>query len=317
MPKTLKNCFILTCNFSLEPEKAVDNVVFQYKNALGREDFISQERKFVDDRCAKIIAMKRAVCDTPDKGFVVINKKGIDPGSLQMLANEGIIALRRAKRRNMERCTLACGGTAVNSVEDLSKDVLGFAKSVYQHKLGEESYTFVEGVENPFSCTILMKGPSKHVILQIKDAIRDGVRSVKNTIEDGHILPGAGAFQIAAHADLMKYKETISGRTKFGIQAFADALLVVPKTLASNSGFDIIDTMLKLQEEHGKGHVVGLDINTGDACDPVAEGIFDNYVVTRHLIENSTMIATQLLLVDEVLKAGKSSGKPAEAVADD
>jgi len=297
----------LTCNVSLELEKAIDNVVFQYKTAEGREEFVSQERKFVDDRCAKIIALKRELCDTPDKGFVVINQKGIDPPSLQMLASEGILALRRAKRRNMERCTLACGGVAVNSVEDITKDVLGFAKTVYQHKLGEETYTFVEGVDNPFSCTILMKGPNKHVIVQIKDAIRDGVRAVKNTLDDGYIIPGAGAFQIAAHADLMKYKETVTGRTKFGIQAFADALLVVPKTLAANSGFDVIDTLLKLQEEYGKGHVVGLDIQTGDPCDPDAEGIYDNYIVIKHMLENSTVIATQLLLVDEILKAGKSA----------
>jgi T-complex protein 1 subunit zeta len=314
MPKNMKNCYILTCNVSLELEKAVDNVIYQYKTAEGRQDFISQERKFIDDRCAKIIALKRQLCDTPDKGFVVINQKGIDPPSLQLFANEGILALRRAKRRNMERCPLSCGGVAVNSLEDLSKDVLGFAEQVYQHKLGEESYTFLEGVKNPFSCTILMKGPSKHIIEQIKDAIRDGVRAVKNTIDDGHVVPGGGAFEIAAHAELMKYKETVSGRAKFGIQAFADALLVIPKTLAANSGFDVIESILKLQEAHGKGNVVGIDVQTGEPFDPDTEGVYDNYIVTRNLVENSTVMAMQLLLVDEVLRAGKAGkgGAPTE-----
>jgi len=191
MPKSLKNCFILTCNVSLEQEKSVDNVVFKYKNAEERETMIAQERKFVDDRVAAIIDLKRKVCDTPDKNFVVVNQKGIDPGSLQMLANEGILGLRRAKRRNMERLTKASGGVAVNSVEDLLPEVLGKADHVYQHTLGEETYTFIEGVQNPFSCTILMKGPNKHTILQMKDAIRDGVRAVKNLLEDGAIVPGA------------------------------------------------------------------------------------------------------------------------------
>jgi T-complex protein 1 subunit zeta len=131
----------------------------------------------------------------------------------------------------MERLTLACGGTAVNSVEDLSKEALGFAKNVwekgfsvvvftfciflflicvstfscashvqvYEHSVGEERYTFIEGVENPFSVTILIKGPNKFSILQMKDAIRDGIRAVKNTIEDGHVIPGAGAFEVAAY----------------------------------------------------------------------------------------------------------------------
>jgi T-complex protein 1 subunit zeta len=308
MPKNLKNCYILTCNVSLELEKAVDNVVFQYKTAEGREEFVSQERKFIDDRCAKIIALKRQVCENNNNGFVIINQKGIDPPSLQMFANEGILALRRAKRRNMERCPLACGGISVNSLEDLSKEVLGLADQVYQYKLGEETYTFIEGVKNPFSCTILMKGPSKHIIEQIKDAIRDGVRSVKNTFDDGYILPGGGAFEIAAHAELMKYKDTVSGRAKFGIQAFADALLVIPKTLAANSGFDVIESLLKLHEAYSKGNVVGIDVQTGEPFDPDTEGVYDNYIVTRNFIENSSVMAIQLLLVDGVLKAGKAKG---------
>ena len=64
------------------------------------------------------------------KSFVVINQKGIDPLSLDMLAKEGIFALRRAKRRNMERLTLACGGVPANSAEDLSPDMLGYAGKV-------------------------------------------------------------------------------------------------------------------------------------------------------------------------------------------
>jgi T-complex protein 1 subunit zeta len=307
MPKNMKNCYILTCNVSLELEKAVDNVTFQYKTAEGREEFVNQERKFIDDRCAKIINLKRQLCSENGYGFVIINQKGIDPPSLQMFANEGILALRRAKRRNMERCPLACGGTAVNSIEDLSKEVLGFADHVYQHKLGEESYTFLEGVKNPFSCTILMKGPSKHVIEQIKDAIRDGIRAVKNTLDDGCIIPGGGAFEIAAHAELMKYKEEVTGRAKYGIQGFADALLVIPKTLAANSGFDVIESILKLQEAYSKGNVVGIDVHTGEPFDPDTEGVYDNYIVIRNMIENSTVMAMQLLLVDGILKAGKAS----------
>jgi len=294
--------------FLLKSKKAVDNVIYQYKTAEGRQDFVSQERKFIDDRCAKIIALKRQVCESNQCGFVIINQKGIDPPSLQLLANEGILALRRAKRRNMERCPLACGGFAINSLEDLSKDALGFAEHVYQHKLGEETFTFLEGVKNPFSCTILMKGPSKHIIEQIKDAIRDGIRAVKNTFDDGYIVPGGGAFEIAAHAELMKYKDSVSGRAKFGIQAFADALLVIPKTLAANSGFDVIESILKLQEAHSKGIVVGIDVQTGEPFDPDTEGVYDNYIVTRNFIENSTVMAIQLLLVDGILKAGKAKG---------
>lgn len=122
-----------------------------------------------------------------------------------MLAKEGIVALRRAKRRNMERITLACGGKALNALDDLCKDDLGYADEVYEHTLGEEKYTFVEGVRNPKSCTILIKGPNEHTIAMLKDAIRDGLRAVKNTWDDGCVLPGAGAFEIAAYCHLKSF----------------------------------------------------------------------------------------------------------------
>lgn len=117
-------------------------------------------------------------------------------------------------------------------------------------------------------------------------------------MEDKCVVPGAGAFEIAAHADLMKYKQEVSGRVKLGVQAFADALLIIPKTLASNSGFDPIDAIVTLQvkiwfdasknvqEEYAKGHIVGLDLVTGEPLDPVAEGIWDNYRVIRQLINS-------------------------------
>jgi len=148
-----------------------------------------------------------------------------------------------------------------------------------------------------------MKGPNKFSILQMKDAIRDGIRAVKNTIEDAHVLLGAGAFEIAASRDLRAYELELKGRTKMGVRCFADALLVIPKTLAQNSGFDVMETILTLDEEHQAGHNVGLDVHTGSPCDPDAEGIYDNVLVKRHFLESSTQIASELLLVDEVLRA--------------
>jgi T-complex protein 1 subunit zeta len=113
---------------------------------------------------------------------VIINQKGIDPPSLEILARAGIVGIRRAKKRNGERIPLACGGKMLNSIDDMTEADLGFAKVVYEQTLGEDKYTFIEGVENPFSCTILIKGPNDYSIAQTRDAIRDGLRAVTNTI---------------------------------------------------------------------------------------------------------------------------------------
>jgi len=150
----------------------------------------------------------------PKKSFVVINEKGIDPISLDMLQREGIIGIRRAKRRNMERIPLACGGFAVNNENDLLPECLGQAGLVYEHVLGDDKFTFIEEVKNPFSCTILIRGPNKHTIEQVKDAVRDGLRAVKNTFEDKRLVYGAGCFEAQAYARLMAFKKTVSGKKK-------------------------------------------------------------------------------------------------------
>jgi len=310
MKKKVDDTYILTCNVSMEYEKSEVNAGFFYKTAEEREKLVRAERKFTDDKVRQVIEFKKKVCDATDKGFVIINQKGIDPISLDMLAKEGIVALRRAKRRNMERIPLAFGGYAVNSFDDLSEECLGKAGLVYEHALGDNKYTFIEDTENPKSVTILVKGPNKHTITMIKDAVRDGLRAVKNAIEDGSVVPGGGAYEIAAHAALTILRESVSTRARLGVQAFADALLIIPKSLASNSGYDPQEAAVKLQAEYGKSKVpVGIDLNTGEPMNPATNGVWDNYRVKRQLLNSCTVIAGNLLLVDEVMKAGMSSLK--------
>ncbi|RUS27090.1 TCP-1/cpn60 chaperonin family-domain-containing protein, partial [Jimgerdemannia flammicorona] len=330
------------------------NSSFFYSTSEQREKLVESERKHVDDKVRKIVEFKKHVCSAEGapRNFVLINQKGIDPLSLDLLQKNGIFALRRAKRRNMERLQLVCGGVAQNSVDDLNSDVLGYAGLVYEHTLGEEKYTFVEEVKDPKSVTLLIKGPNAHSIAQINDAVRDGLRAVKNTIEDGSVVAGAGAFQVAASQHLTKFKAQVKGRAKMGVAAFAEALLIIPKVLAQNGGFDAQDVIVALQEEHAEGHTVGIDLQTGETLDPVTDGTWDNYRVHRHMLHScsrmrlgnndiprltryettpiahannlahpqcpsktrSAVIASNLLLVDEMMRAGRSSLKGAETV---
>eukprot|EP00161_Ancyromonas_sigmoides_P013270 TRINITY_DN3406_c1_g3_i1.p1 TRINITY_DN3406_c1_g3~~TRINITY_DN3406_c1_g3_i1.p1 ORF type:complete len:604 (-),score=325.09 TRINITY_DN3406_c1_g3_i1:104-1915(-) len=305
MPTRLEKCHVLTLNVSLEYEKTEVNASFFYSDAEQKEKMAVAERRFTDEKVRRIVELKRKVCEGNDTTFVVINQKGIDPPSLDMLAKEGIIALRRAKRRNMERLTLACGGVAVNSVDDetFNESVLGYAEEVYEQVLGEDKFTIVEGTRNPLSCTILLKGPNKHAINQIRDASRDGLRAVKNVIEDGCVVPGGGAFEIAAYKNIMAGLKDLKGKARLGARAFAEALLIIPKTLADNSGFDPSDSLLALMDEDS---TCGVDIHTGEPVDPIAAGIYDAYRVKRMMIHSSSVIASQLASIDCVLRAGRS-----------
>jgi len=310
MPKRLENCHILTCNVSMEYEKTEVNSGFFYKSADEREKLVAAERQFIEDRVQKVIEFKKKVCDGTDKTFVIINQKGIDPLSLDALAREGILALRRAKRRNMERMTLACGGQAMNTFEDMDESCLGYAGAVYEHVLGENKFTFVEECKNPLSVTILLRAGNKHTLTQMKDACRDGLRAVKNGLDDGCAVPGAGAYEVAVNMALKKAMEQMKGRIRLGVQAYADGMLIIPKVLAQNAGHDPQDVMVTLvSESTDLGQAVGVDCASGEAINPTDHGILDNYRVKKQMIHSCTVIACNLLLVDEIMRAGLSSLK--------
>ncbi len=310
MKRYVEDAYVLTCNISLEYERSEVNSTFMYADAEQREKMVAAERAYTDETVRKVIALKKEVCDGNDKGFVVITQKGIDPISLDLLCKENIMALRRAKRRNMERLVLACGGQCINSTEELSPEILGHAGEVYEYVLGDDKYTFVEKVENPTSCTILLKGSNDHTIVQLKDAVRDGLRAVKNVLVDKAVIPGAGAFEVALNKHLREnVTKMVEGRAKRGVEAFAEAMLIVPKTLAENSGYDPQDAIIDMQEEHDRGNNVGFDITIGEPFDPTMSGIYDNFLVKQQILHSAPIIATQLLCTDEVLRAGVNMRK--------
>lgn len=314
MPKYLENAYIFICNVSLEYERSELATGFYYKSPEEKTRMVQAERKMTDDRVRQIIALKKEVC-TKENGrtFVVVNQKGIDPIALEMLAKENILALRRAKRRNMERLMLACGGEAVNATDNITPEVLGTAGIVQQYTVGEETYTFVENAEKGESCSLIVKGPNDHTIAQIKDAIRDGLRAVKNAYESRSVLAGAGAFEVALYQHLLEFEKTVVDKRKYGVHAFAEAILIIPKSLAENYGLDVQESILTLRrvsdEARKTGKWAGLDLSGKDfdvvTLNPVDAGILDNVIVKKSILEACTEIAAQILLVDEIMKAGR------------
>merc|ERR1712216_688279 len=115
-----------------------------------------------------------------------------------------------------------------------------------------------------------------------------------------------GAVELAIHEHLIGMMREVKGRARLGVQAFAEAMLIIPKILALNSGFDAQECIVQVQET---GEAIGIDLDSGEACLPTDEGIFDNYCVKRNMLHSATVIASQLLLVDEVMRAGMSSLK--------
>ncbi|KAL7673287.1 hypothetical protein ACOME3_008153 [Neoechinorhynchus agilis] len=304
MPHRTKNAFILTCNISFEFEKTEVNAEFFYKSAEDREKLVSSERHHILARVEKIVELKRTLCvgKRKDYGFVVVTQRGIDPFSLDLFAKDGIMALRRAKKRNMERLVKVCGA--------LNEECLGFAGLVYEHVIGDDKFTFVEQCESPKSATILIKGAQKYIVQRVKDAVRDGTKAAQNLLQDKCVFPGAGAFEVALSAKLLEFRSHLHGSSRAAAQAIADAVLIVPKVIIANSGFERMETILALEEaSKNVGTPMGVDIKTGQPIDPLELGIVDGYSVKKNSVLASLAIASSLLLVDEILRAGVSLGK--------
>ncbi|XP_051879960.1 T-complex protein 1 subunit zeta-like [Pristis pectinata] len=307
MKRRVEDAFVLAMNVALEHVLPRVSSSCFYKDAEERERFVKAERQVVQEKVEKIIALKREVCGTSNKGFVVVNQKGIDPLALGALAREGIVALRRAKKSNMERLPLACGGQVVSSLQDLSAGCLGHAGLVYQETLGESTYTFIEQCDNPRSVTVLIKGPNEHTLAQVKEAIWCGMRAVKNTIEDGCAMPGAGAVELRIRNQLVNHQmDKVRGVARPGFQAFADAILVIPKTLVRNAGYDPQEIVSKaLTAEEQSTIPVGIDLSSGGLIHDWDTPVWDNATVKHQLIHTSTAIVSNLLLVDEIVGIGK------------
>jgi T-complex protein 1 subunit zeta len=173
----------------------------------------------------------------------------------------------------------------------MTPECLGEAGRVYEVTLGDDKFTFVEDCKFPKSCTIVVKGPNEHTIAQLKDAVRDGMRAVVNVCEDEAVVPGGGAWEVAAAAHLHAFANaSVTGKAKLGVRAFADAMLIVPKVLAENSGFDVQETIIKLQEAWAAGgggtaNAVGLDTTTGAPMSPAALGVWDALRVKKQIIQ--------------------------------
>jgi T-complex protein 1 subunit zeta len=303
MPKHVEQCFILSCNISLEYEKSEINSTFFYKNISQKEKMFEAERKLTNLNVKAILELKREVCHNSEKSFMVINQKGIDSVSLDMFAKEGVLALRRAKKRNAERLKLFFGGYCINSIEELSSDCLGFAGMVHEETLDDEKYTFVEDAECQHAVSILVRGPTDYAMNRITSAVNNCLRSVKNALFEKNVIYGAGAFEMAGFLHLTNNtRKLINGKPKLGAAAFGQALLSIPKSLAYNAGFDIQEVVINIQHEHERGAIAGLDIHTGKPLDMSLSDVYDDYSVKKQILTSASIVASQLLLVDEIIQ---------------
>ncbi|MGC9310841.1 MAG: thermosome subunit beta, partial [Candidatus Aenigmatarchaeota archaeon] len=244
MPKKLENAKILLLNAALEVKSTETEMKISITDPDKLRAFADQETKVLKDLAGKIKA---------SGAKVVFAQKGIDDLVQYYLSKNGIMAVRRVKESDMDRLSKATGARVLSTLEDLSEDDLGFAGQVDEKKIGDDKMVFVRKCKDPRAVSILVRGGTEHVVDEVKRAVEDAVLGVASTLEVGSFAYGGGAIEIELARKLRDYAESIGGKEQVSINAFADALEIIPRTLAESAGRDAVELLVNAKSKHEAG----------------------------------------------------------------
>ena len=302
MPKTVKNAKIALVNAALEVKKTEVDARIQIQDPTQLQAFLNEEegmlRKMVDN-------VKKSGAN------VLICQKGIDDLAQHFLSKAGIYTVRRAKKSDMEKLSKSTGATIVANLDDLVSKDLGFAGNVEEKKIGDDKMTFITGCKNPKAVSILIRGSTEHVVDELERGLHDALFVVKVALEDGKMTAGGGSTAISVSMALRDYAPSVGGREQMAIEAYANAIEIVPKTLAENAGLDPIDMMIEMRRTHKKGNkYAGINVFDGNVSDMLKNNVIEPLRVSVQEVQASTEAANMILRIDDVIASKSGGGAP-------
>ncbi len=300
MPRVVKNAKITLIDCAIEIKSTETEAKIQISSPEQMEAFLDQEEKMLRNMVEKVVA---------SGATVVFCQKGIDDTAQHFLAKAGIYAARRVKKSDLEKLAKATGARIVTSLDDLSKEDLGHAGIVEEVKVGEEEMSYVKECKNPKAVTLLIRGGTQHVVDEVQRAMTDALGDIRAAIKDGKVVAGAGAPEVELARNLRLFSNTLSGREQLAVLAFADAVEIIPRTLAENAGLDPIDMLTDLKSKHDKGGKwAGIDVFEGKVVDAWKAGVIEPLKIKTQAVKSASEVAELILRIDDVI-AASGSGK--------
>lgn len=311
MPKLVHAAKIALVDCPIEIKDTETDAKIQITDPSQMQAFLDSEERMLRIMVDKIIA---------SGAMVVFCQKGIDDFAQHLLAKKGILACRRIKKSDMEKLSRATGATIVSSLDDLTTKELGHSGQVEEKKIGDEELTYVTGCKNPKAVTILVRGGTEHVIDEVKRAMSDAIGDLAAALKLSLVVAGGGSTEIEVSKQLRSYATKLSGREQLAVNAFANALEIIPRTLAENAGLDPIDLLTELKAAHDKDKKWhGVDVFTGKIVDSWKDGVIEPLKIKLQAIQSASEVATMILRIDDVIAGGQrenSKGMPHGGPAD-
>lgn len=295
MPQRVKDAKIALLATAMEVKETETDAEIRITDPDMLQKFIEQEENMLKQMVEKVKKVGATV---------VFCQKGIDDLAQHYLAKEGILAVRRAKKSDMKALARATGARIATKIEDLDTADLGNAGLVEERRIAGDDMIFVEQCKDPKSVSLLLRGGTEHFIDSVARALDDAIGVVASVIEDGTIVIGGGAIDIELSKKLGEVADKYSGREQLAIKAFAEALEIIPRTLAENAGLDPIDLLVELRAKHEAGEAsAGLDVLEGKTVDMYEKGIIEPLRIKQQAIKSASESAIMILRIDDVIAA--------------
>ena len=267
----------------------------------------SQMKNFVEQEEEQLKEMVESIDEAGAN--VVLCQKGIDDMAQHYLAKKGIYAVRRVSSGDIDKLAKATNANIVTSINEIEESDLGSAGTVEQRKVGGDSMTFVQDCPEARSVSILIRGGTEHVVDEIERAMEDAIGGVASALRNGRVVGGGGATEVELAQELRDYADSVGGREQLAINAFADALEIIPRTLAENAGFDPIDTLVDLRNKHDDGEVwSGINVTSGKSQKLFDEGVVEPQQTKTQAVSSASEAAEMILRIDDVISASGMGG---------
>ncbi|MEM1666737.1 MAG: thermosome subunit beta [Nitrososphaerota archaeon] len=297
MPKRVENAKIALLDTPLEIEKTEFSAEIRIRDPSKIKAFLDEETNILKEMVDKIVSVG---------ANIVVCQKGIDDAAQFFLAKAGILAVRRVKRSDMEKLAKATGGRIVTNIESLTEKDLGRAGLVEERKIGEDRLVFVEKCENPGAVSILIRAGLERQMDEAERALNDAIMNVINLVENNKIVPGGGAAEVEIAKAIRREMGKLTGKEQLAFLAFADAVEVIPRTLAENAGLEPVEIMASLRHAHeNNGKSYGINLFAGKVDDMLKLGVLEPLRVKENALKSSLEAAAMILRIDDVVAASR------------
>jgi len=313
MKRKIENPRILLLDCNLEYKKGESQTNIEIMDEGDFSKILEQEEAYIKKICDEIIAFK------PD---LVITEKGVSDLAQHFFNKAGITAIRRLRKSDNLRVARACGATIVNRTDEITEDDIGTGAGLFEvRKIGDEYFTFIEQCKDPKACTILLRGASKDILSEVERNLQDALNVARNLYQEPALVPGGGATEMEVAHLLTQKAKTLKGVIQWPYKAVANALEIIPRTLAQNCGANTIRSLTALRAKHAKEEDKnvnwGINGETGELADMSLLGIWEPLSVKLQVYKTAIETAILLLRIDDIVSGSKKKGDVGQGPAVD